>query len=215
MKICWLHSYFCKPSNRIQILCIPRKKLIMKPLLLFVATFALSGTSLMAQDSPAECQCLENAMPNAHDAGSCSESYLTEQVLVRAGYERLTAVPAELEAGVEQLEVKPAGRRFVTEPARYEEVEDRVMVKSPGKNNSVYETVTEIFWSSRKKSGLLWYPLRTRIPLFLMWWRRHTPDWKCCNQPTNRSPSRVEVKPAGVQVGKETRGCHLPWRRSR
>lgn len=196
MKICWLHSYFCKPSNRIQILCIPRKKLIMKPLLLFVATFALSGTSLMAQDSP------PNAMP-----GKCYAKCLmpdqfenvTEQVLVRAGYKRLTAVPAELEAGVEQLEVKPAGRRFVTEPARYEEVEDRVMVKSPGKNNSVYETVTENILVKPEEIRFVVVPATYKDTVVSYVVEAAHTRLEVLQPAYESVTERVEVKPAGVK----------------
>ncbi len=168
----------------------------MKSLLLFIATLALSGTSLMAQDSP------PNATP-----GKCYAMCLmpdqfenvTDQVLVRAGYRRLAAVPAELVSGVEQLEVKPAGRRLVAEPARYEVVEDRVMVKSPGKSNSVYETVTENILVKPEEIRFVVVPATYRDTIVSYVTEAAHTRLEVLQPAYESVTERVEVKPAGVK----------------
>ena len=196
MEIYAEHTYFCKPCNRIKIFCIPRKKLIMKPLLLLVSALYLVGTSLMAQDSP------PNAMP-----GKCYAKCLmpdqfenvTEQVLVRAGYKRLTAIPAELETRIEQLEVKPAGRRLISEPARYEMVEDRVMVKSPGNGSSLYETVTENILIKPEEIRFVVMPATYKDTVISYVAEAAHTRLEVLQPAYESAAERVEVKPAGVK----------------
>lgn len=168
----------------------------MKLLFLVVVSISLFGTPLTAQDSP------PNAIP-----GKCYAKCLmpdqfenvTEQVLVRAGYKRFTAIPAELETVIQQLDVKPEGRKLVSEPAQYEMVEDRVMVKSPGNSNSVYETVTENILVKPEEIRFVVVPATYKDTLISYVVEAAHTRLEVLQPAYESVTERVEVKPAGVK----------------